>query len=139
MSARPPDGAWLDKLTVALLLVYGTASLVHFTHNAEFLAEYPNMPAWLSRSTIYAAWTGITTIGACGYWLLRRGYRIPGLCVIAAYAALGFDSLAHYVVAPFEHHSAAMHWTIGFEVAAAALLLTTVACFMAKLAWKPGR
>ncbi len=122
-------------MIMALLLVYGAASLIHFTHNAEFLADYPNMPTWLSRSAIYGAWIGVTALGICGYWLLRRGYQVSGLCVIAAYAALGFDSLTHYVLAPFEHHSVAMHLTIWFEVAAAGLLLATVAWFMTKLTW----
>ena len=110
-------------MIMALLLVCGAASLIHFTHNAEFLADYPNMPTSLSRSAIYGAWIGVTALGICGYWLLRRGYQVSGLCVIAAYAALGFDSLTHYVLAPFEHHSVAMHLTIWFEVAAAGLLL----------------
>lgn len=119
---------------LALLLLYGAASLVHFTHNAEFLGDYPNMPAWLSRSGVYGAWIAVTAIGICGYVLWRRGYRILGLCVIAAYAALGFDGLAHYALAPFADHSATMHLTIGLEVAAAASLLAAVVAHMAKLA-----
>ena len=122
-------------MIMALLLVYGAASLIHFTHNAEFLADYPNMATWLSRSAIYGAWIGVTALGICGYWLVRRGYRVAGLCAIAAYAALGFDSLTHYVLAPFEHHSVAMHLTIWLEVGAAGLLLATVAWFMARLPW----
>ncbi|HSA89882.1 MAG TPA: hypothetical protein VLF42_08305 [Burkholderiales bacterium] len=46
--------------------------------------------------------------------------------VIAAYAALGFDGLAHYALAPFADHSATMHLTIGLEAAAAASLLAAV-------------
>jgi hypothetical protein len=132
MGAHNPRVA---TVIVALLLVYGAGSLIHFIHNAEFLADYPNMPTWLSRSAIYGAWIGITALGICGYLLLRRGHHVLGLCVIAAYAALGFDGLAHYILAPFEHHSVAMHLTIWFEVVAAGLLLATVAWFMAKLTW----
>ena len=36
-----------------LLLLYLAASLLHFVHNAEFLSDYPNLPAWLTRSQVY--------------------------------------------------------------------------------------
>jgi hypothetical protein len=123
----------LRTVMAVLLLVYGAATLLHFAHNAEFLADYPSMPTWLSRPAVYGAWLGITALGVCGYLLLRRGYRVPGLCVIAVYAVQGFDGLAHYMVAPFGHHTAAMHLTIWFEVAAAGLLLAAVTCSMATL------
>ena len=107
-----------------LLLVYGFASLVHFVHNAEYLAYYPNLPSWLSRGQIYAVWLGITALGLLGYLLHRVGYRLIGLLIVAAYAALGFDGLLHYGRAPLAEHSAAMNFSILFEVAAAAVLTT---------------
>ena len=124
MHARPkvPEPR-TAKLLPPLLFLYAATSLVHFTHNAEFLHEYPNMPGWLSRSHVYIAWVAVTTIGAGGYLIWRRGHAILGLCVIAGYAALGFDGLAHYLLAPFRDHSVAMHLTIWLEVAAAAALL----------------
>src|SRR5450631_4128699 len=67
----------------------GAGSLVHFVHNAEFLAEYPNMPAWLSRTDVYIAWLGITAIGVAGYVLAGHGYRLAGLLLVAVYATLG--------------------------------------------------
>lgn len=54
------------KPLLILLLVYAPASLFHYAHNAEFLAEYPNMPAWLSHTKVYAAWLGVTALGAIG-------------------------------------------------------------------------
>jgi hypothetical protein len=36
----------------AALSVFLACSLVHFVHNAEFLADYPNMPAWLKRAGV---------------------------------------------------------------------------------------
>ncbi|MGH8670312.1 MAG: hypothetical protein ACREUN_09720 [Burkholderiales bacterium] len=124
----------MEKLVVVLLLIYGAASLMHYTHNAEFLREYPNMPGWLPRSRVYAAWIAVTAIGMCGYVLWRLGYKIVGLAVIGAYAGLGFDGLAHYAIAPFRDHSATMHATIWLEVLTAALLLATVVGCMTKLA-----
>ena len=106
--------------------MYGLASLVHFVHNAEYLEYYPNLPSWLSRGQIYAVWLGITAIGVVGYVIHRAGYRLIGLGVVAAYAALGFDGLLHYGRAPFAEHSAAMNFSILFEVAAAAILATYV-------------
>jgi hypothetical protein len=127
-------GTSAKQLTLLiLLLVYGAASLLHYAHNAEFLADYPNMPGWLSRASVYLAWLGGTAVGLVGYLLLRRGYRLLGLCAIAVYAALGFDGLGHYGLAPFAEHTATMNLTIWLEVATAALLLATVASFMAKL------
>lgn len=111
---------------LVLLLAYGAASLLHFAHNAEFLAEYPNMPAWLTRAQVYGVWLGITAIGLFGALLVRSGYRIAGLAVIAVYAAIGFDGLAHYTRAPLSAHTAMMNATIWLEAIAAALLLAAV-------------
>lgn len=106
-----------------LVLLYGVASLVHFAHNAEFLAEYPNLPAWLTRVQVYAVWLGISAVGALGFWLRRR---FMGLAFLALYAAVGFDGLLHYTRAPFEEHTGTMNLTIWSEVVAAALLLAAV-------------
>ncbi|MEM1251958.1 MAG: hypothetical protein AAGI69_05955 [Cyanobacteria bacterium P01_H01_bin.21] len=114
------------KLLPILLLVYMTASLIHFVHNAEFLAEYPNLPTAWTRSGVYLAWIGMTVVGLAGWTLLSLGYRLFGLLLLAVYAGLGLDSLGHYVVAPFSAHTEIMNSTILLEVIAAALVLMTV-------------
>lgn len=43
--------------------VYCVASLIHFSHNAEYIAFYPNMPAWLTREQVYLVWLAITVPG----------------------------------------------------------------------------
>jgi len=123
------------KPLLILLLAYGAASLVHYAHNAEFLADYPNMPAWLSRAKVYVAWFGVTAIGMLGYLLVRRGHQLGGLCVIAVYAAIGFDGLAHYRLAPLSAHTATMNLSIWLEVATAALLFTAAVGLAAKQVW----
>ena len=123
------------KPLLILLLAYGAASLVHYAHNAEFLADYPNMPAWLSRAKVYVAWFGVTAIGVLGYLLVRRGHQLGGLCVIAVYAAIGFDGLAHYRLAPLSAHTATMNLSIWLEVATAALLFTAAVGLAAKQVW----
>jgi len=112
-----------NRHLLALMLVYCLASLVHFAHNAEFVTDYPNLPAWLTRSTVYGAWFAVTAVGVAGVVLLRLGFRLFGLFVVAGYAALGFAGLDHYWVAPVSAHTLAMNATIWFEVAAAAALL----------------
>ena len=59
-SLRSPSHLW------AWLALYGVASLVHFGHNAEYIAFYPNMPAWLTREKVYLAWLAITGLGVSG-------------------------------------------------------------------------
>lgn len=122
--AKParPERAWLG----GLLLLYFGASLLHFVHNAEYLADYPNLPAWLGRADVYLAWLALAAIGAVGWALYRFGWRVAGLLLIGTYAVFGFDGLLHYSRAPIAAHTPAMNFTIWFEVAAAAVLLIGV-------------
>lgn len=122
----------IPRLLLLLCFAYAAASLIHFAHNAEFLADYPNMPAWLSREKVYAAWLGLTAVGVAGYLLVHRGFQLTGLLVIAVYAVLGFDSLSHYAVAPFAAHTGMMHFTIWLDMATASLLLIAAARLAAK-------
>ena len=132
LSRRTPDrrsglaGRHLGPL-LWLLIAYAVASLIHFSHNAAFLDEYPNMPAWLSPARVYAAWIGITCIGVAGYALLCRGFELAGLVVIGIYGAPGLDSLVHYGVAAPSAHTSAMHFTILLDAATGAALLAAVA------------
>jgi len=113
----------VPRTLLVLLVLYGAASFVHFVHNAEFLADYPNMPASWSRTDVYGAWFAMTAIGLIGLLLVVRGLRIAGLLFVVAYAGFGLDSLGHYVLAPMAAHTAAMNATIIAEVTTAAMLL----------------
>jgi hypothetical protein len=115
-----------DRTLFTAFVVFFAASLVHFVHNAEFLADYPGLPATWTRSGVYAAWLAMAAIGLAGWFLVRRGYRLPGLAALAAFAVAGLDSLGHYVVAPASAHTLAMNSTILLEVTAAALLLVEI-------------
>lgn len=125
MQTAGSSTAWVKALPV-LLLVYAAASFAHFAHNAEFLADYPNLPSWLTRFQVYGVWFAVAALGLFGYLLLRARYWRLGLVVVAAYAALGLDGLLHYTRAPFAAHTAAMNATILAEVTAAALVLLAV-------------
>lgn len=112
-----------DRRLAVLLIVYAVASLVHFVHNAEFLGEYPNLPASWTRAGVYLAWVGLSAVGLGGWLMVSRGYRRIGLALICAYALLGIDSLGHYAVAPFSAHTSAMNATIMMEVGMAMAVL----------------
>jgi len=115
-----------DTLPWFLALCVAT-SLLHFTHNAEYLAQYPNLPPSWSRACVYFAWCGVTSVGLLGYVLYRGAHHRLGLLVLATYGVLGFGGLLHYTRAPIAHHSGAMNCTIFVEVAAAAALLINIA------------
>jgi hypothetical protein len=108
------------------LVLYGVASLTHFVHNAEFLADYPNLPVWLTRAQVYVAWFGVTGVGVVGYFLARAKCELVGFGVIGVYAAMGLDGLLHYDRAPMAAHTVTMNLTIWFEVVAASLVLVAV-------------
>ncbi len=57
----------LPRLFLALTAAYFFASLGHFSHNAQFICEYPNLPAWLTSAKVYAAWAAITAVGVAGF------------------------------------------------------------------------
>lgn len=113
----------IPKLLLALTAAYFLTSLGHFSHNAEFICEYPNLPAWLTRAQVYAVWAVITSVGAVGLLFIRKKFMATGLLLMATYAALGFDGLGHYAVAPIEFHPLMANVTILSEVVAAAILL----------------
>ena len=117
MSAR------IGKVLPILLLTYGVATLIHFVHNAKLIADYPNMPATWTSTTVYVSWLGLTGVGILGWYLLARGQQLAGLLSVAAYAALGLASLGHYALAPMSAHAAPMNATIILDVTTATLLL----------------
>lgn len=110
-----------------LLAVYAGASLLHFTHNAEYLPQYPHLPVSWTRADVYLAWCCVTAVGLLGYVLYRSGFRRIGLAVLTLYGGLGFGGLLHYTRAPFAQHTVAMNFTIWIELAAAAALLINIA------------
>ena len=110
----------------------GRGEIPQTAGNAEFLADYPEMPASWTRAGVYFAWIGLTIIGVAGWVLVTRGYQLAGLLLLAVYAVLGLDSLGHYVLAPLSDHTVTMNSTILLEVVAAALVLIEVVKQMAR-------
>jgi len=120
------------RILLALLVAYGVASLVHFIHNAEFLADYPGMPLNWTREGVYLVWLAMSLIGVVGWLLASRGFQVAGLLLVALYAVCGLDSLGHYVLAPLSAHTMAMNSTILLEVTAAALVLAETLRLLAR-------
>jgi len=117
----------LDRALSVLLLLYCSSSLLHFWHNAEYVADYPNLPGWITEASVYATWVAIGLVGLTGYLLLRRRHTMVGLGLLALYAAFGFDGLLHYTRAPMSAHTVGMNVTIWAEVITAGLALCVVA------------
>jgi len=110
-------------LLAGCLVAYTGASLLHFAHNATFLAAYPNLPAAITVARIYGAWAGLALLGASGALLVRLGYLRAGRSLIAIYGAFGLDGFAHYLRAPMSHHAPMMNATIWFEAITGTLLM----------------
>lgn len=126
----------LTSLLFVLTAFYFFASLGHFTHNAEFICEYPNLPAWLTRTQVYATWAAITSVGLAGFFFIRKQFMARGLLLVAVYAAFGFDGLGHYAVAPMQLHTLGANVTILSEVVAAALLLLVTLWLLGSQLWR---
>jgi len=114
----------LPRCVWALLAIYFVASLAHFSHNAEYIAFYPGMPASLTRETVYLAWLGVTAVGAAGLGVLTLGAAPLGVALLALYGALGLDGLAHYTLALCSEHSLGANLTIWSEAIAGVSLAT---------------
>jgi hypothetical protein len=119
----PTECSSMPRVLLLFTTLYFFASLGHFVHNAEFICTYPNLPAWLTRTQVYATWAGITAVGAFGLFLISRKWVPQGVLLIAVYAAFGFDGLGHYALAPMTWHTFTANLTIFSEVFAAAMLL----------------
>jgi hypothetical protein len=115
------------KTLPVLMVLYGACSLFHFVHNATYIQDYPNLPAWITPVGVYVSWCVIAAVGVVGYWLYRSVSGGAGLFVIALYALFGFGGLDHYTLAPMGAHTLAMNASILAEVVAATLLLGYVA------------
>ena len=112
--------------------VYLVASLTHFVHNAEFIDEYPNLPAWLARSDVYLAWAATLIPCVLAYWAWARGREAWAFGLFAAWSALGFLGLDHYYIAPVSAHSKSAIFTIFFELLAGAGLLAVSIFYLVK-------
>ena len=111
-----PQHLWL------LLVLFFTANLAHFAHNAEFIAYYPNMPRWITRETVYWTWLAGASLGVAGLLLCRLRLPRLGALLLAAFGATGLAGLLHYTLALCSEHTWVSNVTIWAEVASGFLL-----------------
>jgi hypothetical protein len=107
------------KVWIAIFLV---CSLIHFVHNAVFLTDYPGLPQTWKPSGVMAVWLVMGALLVSGGIALKRGRPVIGTILLAIAVIMGFDSLAHYVVAKLTAHTFVMNLTIFLDVGAAILL-----------------
>ena len=122
----------LPKHIQLLVVVFFAANLMHFVHNAEYIAYYPGMPSWLTREKVYLAWVAGASIGLSGLLVYRTKLKVLGLAFVAAYGALGIEGLAHYTLALCSDHTLATNLTIWFEVLAGLSLLLASATLICR-------
>lgn len=127
------------RLVWALTAVYTAASLAHFTHNAEYIAFYPNMPAWITRETVYQAWLAVAGVGAAGILFACMGWAVMGAIAVGAYGALGLNGLAHYTLALCSEHTLGANLTIWFEVVSGFSLMVCATALAGRTAAKRRR
>ena len=119
----PTPTPTLPKHIQLLFLIFFIANLTHFVHNAEYIAYYPGIPAWLTREKVYLAWVAGVSVGLVGLLVTRTRFKLLGVSLIAAYGALGIDGLAHYTLGLCSEHTLVTNLTIWFEVLAGMALL----------------
>ncbi len=105
-----------------LVALYCIASLLHFSHNAEYIAFYPDLPLWLTREKVYLAWFAVSSVGLVGVALAATGWPITAAVFFVAYGLSGLDGLGHYTLALCSEHTIATNLTIAFEALAGVAL-----------------
>lgn len=121
------------RILLFIALVYLIASLGHFVHNAEFLAQYPNLPSWITRKGIYLGWLVVTLPCLAAMLAWARGRAGLTFWLLAVWGALGYLGLDHYYVAPASAHAALANFSIVFEVVAGSVLLLSSLGYLVKL------
>ena len=120
------------KPVLVLAIIYFAASLAHFAHNAEYVAFYPGMPAWLTREKVYLAWLAVTSLAVLAWVFAKLAFPALALLFLALYGATGLDGLAHYTLALCSEHTLATNITIWSEATTGLVLLMVCAVLFAR-------
>lgn len=122
----------------ALFALYTLASLAHFSHNAEYIAVYPGLPAWMTRESVYLAWLAVASVGLLGFAAQRRGWQRIAAVLLLIYGMLGVDGLLHYTLALCSEHTLVTNITIWAEVLLGVVLACAAAIRLNRLARSNG-
>ncbi len=118
----------------ALFALYTLASLAHFSHNAEFIAFYPGLPAWMTRESVYLAWLAVASVGLLAVAANWCGWKRIAAVLLVIYGMLGVDGLLHYTLALCSEHTLATNITIWAEVLLGVVLACAAAFRLKRLA-----
>lgn len=122
----------MPRLLWVLAAAYFLASLAHFGHNAQYIAVYPGMPAWLTPGTVWLCWLGVTAVGGLAWALARLGLPKVALMVLGVYGALGLDGLLHYTLGLCSQHTLLANLTIWAEATTGLMLLIASALLLTR-------
>jgi hypothetical protein len=122
----------VPRLLLALIAAYFAASLAHFGHNAQYIAFYPGMPAWLTPGTVWLCWFAVCAVGLLAWTLIRLGLPALGLLALGVYGALGLDGLLHYRLGLCSQHTLLANLTIWAEATTGLTLLMVSAVLFAR-------
>lgn len=121
-----------------LVALYTLASFTHFSHNAEYIAFYPGLPASMTRESVYLAWLAVAGVGLLAFAANVRGWARVAAVLLMVYGLLGVDGLLHYTLALCAEHTLATNVTIWAEVVLGLVLACAAAVRLSRLAW-PGK
>ena len=93
-----------------LFAFYSLASLIHFGHNAEYIAFYPGLPAWMTRESVYLAWLAVASVGLLAIAANWSGCKRIAAVLVFIYGLLGTDGLLHYTLALCSEHTLALEY-----------------------------
>lgn len=128
----------LPKPLLLLVATYFLASLAHFSHNAQYIAFYPGMPAWLTPGKVWLFWFAVCGVGLLAFALIRLGLPALGLLALGVYGALGLDGLLHYRLGLCSQHTLIANLTIWAEATTGLMLLLVSAVLFARRLAKGG-
>ncbi|WP_457417738.1 hypothetical protein [Roseateles sp. P5_E7] len=136
MQTRAPSdegmGLGVPRSMLLLMSTYFAASLAHFSHNAQYIAFYPGMPAWLTPGKVWLFWFAVTGVGLAALAFARLGLLAIALLTLAVYGALGLDGLLHYTLGLCSQHTLIANLTIWAEAVTGLTLLLVSALLLAR-------
>ena len=120
-----------------LFALYTLASLTHFSHNAEYIAFYPGLPAWMTKESVYLVWLAVVSEGLLALAAHWRGWKRIAAALFFGYGLLGTDGLIHYTLALCSEHTAVTNITIWAEVLLGLALACAAAIRLLRLVRSP--
>jgi hypothetical protein len=102
------------------------------SHNAQYIAFYPGMPAWLTPGKVWLFWLAVTCVELAALAFARAGRPSIALLTLGVYGALGLDGLLHYTLGLCSQHTLVANLTIWAEATTGLALLAVSAVLLAR-------